>query len=68
MNHSPMTNPPIQNLTHQLTYDLGLAIVQGVYPVGTGLPSEADLCIEYNVSRSSTREAVKMLSDRKSVV
>jgi DNA-binding FadR family transcriptional regulator len=57
-----MSNPPIQNLTHQLTYDLGLAIVQGVYPVGTGLPSEADLCIEYNVSRSSTREAVKMLS------
>lgn len=62
MNRSPMSNPPIQNLTHQLTYDLGLAIVQGVYPVGTGLPSEADLCIEYNVSRSSTREAVKMLS------
>ena len=57
-----MKNPPIQNLTHQLTYDLGLAIVQGVYPVGTGLPSEADLCIEYDVSRSSTREAVKMLS------
>jgi len=57
-----MSNPPIQNLTHQLTYDLGLAIVQGVYPVGTGLPSEADLCVEYNVSRSSTREAVKMLS------
>ena len=57
-----MKNEPIQNLTHQLTYDLGLAIVQGVYPVGTGLPSEADLCIEYNVSRSSTREAVKMLS------
>jgi DNA-binding FadR family transcriptional regulator len=62
MNRNPMSNPPIQNLTHQLTYDLGLAIVQGVYPVGTGLPSEADLCIEYNVSRSSTREAVKMLS------
>jgi DNA-binding FadR family transcriptional regulator len=57
-----MSNAPIQNLTHQLTYDLGLAIVQGVYPVGTGLPSEADLCIEYSVSRSSTREAVKMLS------
>lgn len=62
MNAGPMKNPPIQNLTHQLTYDLGLAIVQGVYPVGTGLPSEADLCIEYDVSRSSTREAVKMLS------
>jgi DNA-binding FadR family transcriptional regulator len=62
MSFSPMSSAPIQNLTHQLTYDLGLAIVQGVYPVGTGLPSEADLCIEYNVSRSSTREAVKMLS------
>jgi len=57
-----MKTEPRQNLTHQLTHDLGLAIVQGVYPVGTGLPSEADLCIEYDVSRSSTREAVKMLS------
>jgi DNA-binding FadR family transcriptional regulator len=26
------------------------------------MPSEADLCVEYDVSRSSTREAVKMLS------
>ncbi len=57
-----MKTEPRQNLTHQLTHDLGLAIVQGVYPIGTGLPSEADLCIEYDVSRSSTREAVKMLS------
>lgn len=53
---------PRQNLTHQLTHDLGIAIVKGTYPIGQGLPSEADLCIEYNVSRSSTREAVKMLS------
>lgn len=52
-----MKTEPRQNLTHQLTHDLGLAIVQGVYPIGTGLPSEADLCIEYDVSRSSTREA-----------
>ncbi|MBB1364039.1 MULTISPECIES: FadR/GntR family transcriptional regulator [unclassified Shewanella] len=57
-----MNNSPRQNLTHQLTHDLGIAIVKGVYPVGEGLPSEADLCIEYDVSRSSTREAVKMLS------
>lgn len=53
---------PRQNLTHQLTHDLGIAIVKGVYPVGQGMPSEADLCVMYNVSRSSTREAVKMLS------
>lgn len=57
-----MKGSQTHNLTHKLTYDLGLAIVQGVYPVGTGLPSEADLCIKYDVSRSSTREAVKMLS------
>jgi len=57
-----MKPSPRQNLTHQLTYDLGIAIVEGTYPVGGGLPSEADLCVQYNVSRSSTREAVKMLS------
>ena len=57
-----MKSAPRQNLTHQLTHDLGIAIVKGVYPVGQGLPSEADLCVEYDVSRSSTREAVKMLS------
>ncbi|NCP63498.1 MAG: FadR family transcriptional regulator [Paraglaciecola sp.] len=57
-----MKSQPRHNLTQQLTHDLGLAIVQGVYPVGSGLPSEADLCLKYEVSRSATREAVKMLS------
>lgn len=57
-----MKTLPRHNLTHQLTHDLGMAIVQGVYPVGQGLPSEADLCLKYEVSRSATREAVKMLS------
>ncbi|MGB3724899.1 MAG: FadR/GntR family transcriptional regulator [Glaciecola sp.] len=51
-----------QNLTQQLTHKLGLAIVNGHYPVGEGMPSEANLCEEFDVSRSSTREAVKMLS------
>lgn len=57
-----MRAAPKHNLTHQLTHDLGIAIVKGHYPIGTGLPSEADLCVEYEVSRSATREAVKMLS------
>lgn len=57
-----MKSQPRQNLTQQLTHDLGFAIVRGVYPVNEGLPSEADLCIKYDVSRSATREAVKMLS------
>ncbi len=50
------------NLTHQLTHNLGMAIVKGDYLVGEGLPSEADICEMYDVSRSATREAVKMLS------
>lgn len=57
-----MRNSSKHNLTHQLTHDLGMAIVKGQYKVGKGLPSEADLCVEYDVSRSATREAVKMLS------
>ncbi|REL30656.1 FadR/GntR family transcriptional regulator [Thalassotalea euphylliae] len=57
-----MRSSPKHNLTHQLTHNLGMAIVKGDYPVGSGLPSEADLCLQYDVSRSATREAVKMLS------
>jgi len=57
-----MKSPQRHNLTHQLTHDLGIAIVNGQYAIGQGLPSEAELCVEYDVSRSSTREAVKMLS------
>ena len=57
-----MKSAPKHNLTHQLTHDLGIAIVKGNYAVGQGLPSEAELCNQYEVSRSATREAVKMLS------
>jgi|TARA_B110000238_G_scaffold166556_1_gene182298 DNA-binding FadR family transcriptional regulator len=57
-----MKASPRQNLTHQLTHDLGMAIVKGTYPIGEGLPSEAEICLLHKVSRSSTREAVKMLS------
>ncbi len=53
-----MTN----NLTQQLTHKLGEAIVAGVYPIGLSMPSEATLCEQFNISRSATREAVKMLS------
>jgi DNA-binding FadR family transcriptional regulator len=51
-----------KNLTQQLTHKLGEAIVSGEYPVGLGMPSEAILCEQFEVSRSATREAVKMLS------
>ena len=51
-----------RNLTQQLTHKLGEDIVSGVYPIGMGMPSEAELCEQFNISRSATREAVKMLS------
>lgn len=51
-----------KNITHQLTHDLGESIVKGDYLEGHGMPSEASLCEQFSVSRSATREAVKMLS------
>jgi DNA-binding FadR family transcriptional regulator len=51
-----------RNLTQQLVQDLGVAIVQGKYRVRGSVPSEADICKQYGVSRSATREAVKMLA------
>lgn len=51
-----------RNLTHQLAHDLGFAIVRGRYNASNGLPSEAEICKQYNISRSGTREAVKMLA------
>ena len=51
-----------RNLTHQLVHDLGLAIVQGSYAVDDSFPTEAEVCKQFGVSRSATREAVKMLA------
>lgn len=48
------------NITQNLTHTLGLAIVRGDFT--DSLPSEAEICDQFGVSRSSTREAVKMLS------
>lgn len=41
---------------------LGRRIVSGYYPVGATLPTEAQLCGEFGVSRTALREAVKMLT------
>lgn len=50
------------NLTQQLTHQLGSYIVGGRYDESGRLPSEAELCAEFDVSRTAMREAVKMLS------
>lgn len=51
-----------RNLTHQIVHGLGRKILDGSYKVGDRLPSEADLCTQFNISRTATREAVKMLT------
>ncbi|BFM18999.1 FadR/GntR family transcriptional regulator [Gilvimarinus japonicus] len=51
-----------RNLTHQVAYELGTAIVQGKYRVGDAFPTEAEMCTQYDISRSVIREAVKMLT------
>ncbi|MET3759729.1 DNA-binding FadR family transcriptional regulator [Sphingomonas sp. UYEF23] len=50
-----------RNLTHGMLDALGRAIVTGVY-TDKRFPTEADLASQHGVSRSVTREAVKMLT------
>ena len=51
-----------RNLTQDMTHKLGVMIIKGEYSVNQRMPSEALLCEQFNVSRSATREAVKMLA------
>jgi DNA-binding FadR family transcriptional regulator len=50
------------NLSEQVTNELGKAIISEKYQAGSNLPTEAQLCEKYQVSRTAIREAVKMLS------
>jgi GntR family transcriptional regulator len=38
-------------------------ISAGSYPVGSMIPTEADLCLQFGVSRTTVREAIRHLSD-----
>lgn len=53
---------PNRNLTHQVAHAIGHAILQGKYLRDEAFPSEAELSQTFKVSRSATREAVKMLT------
>ena len=55
-----MRTPAGRNLTYDLQEKLGRAIVGGAYEAG--FPTEAELSRVHGLSRSVTREAVKMLS------
>ena len=47
---------------------LGRRILSGYYAPGSTLPTEAQLCLEFAVSRTAMREALKMLSAKGLVV
>lgn len=51
-----------RNLTQELVHELGSAIVRGDYVVDGRFPSEAAIGETFDVGRSATREAVKMLA------
>jgi len=46
----------------QIAGDLKQAIAQGRYPVGAKLPTEAELCEQFGISRFTAREAVRVLA------
>lgn len=50
-----------QSITYQVVNELKKRLMSGVYPLGEKLPSEAELCRELNVSRSSLREGLSSL-------
>lgn len=45
----------------EIAAELTQSIAVGTYPVGTELPTEADLCERYDVSRFTVREALRSL-------
>jgi DNA-binding GntR family transcriptional regulator len=48
---------------HAVADALSRAIEQGKYPVGTLLPTEAELCAQFGLSRQTIREAIRLLVD-----
>lgn len=53
-----------RGLAGQLVDQLGRNIVRGDYPEGWALPNEFDLGLEYGVSRTVVREAIKTLAEK----
>jgi DNA-binding FadR family transcriptional regulator len=51
-----------RNLTYSIANSLGVAIVTGTYSADNPIPIEAELCRQFDASRTVLREAVKMLT------
>lgn len=63
----PPADPPAESpdlpLYQRLAQELRGAIERGVHPVGSTLPTEAELCQHHGVSRHTVREALRLLVD-----
>jgi DNA-binding GntR family transcriptional regulator len=46
---------------HAVADALSQAIQRGTYPVGTLLPTEAELCMQFGLSRQTIRESIRLL-------
>lgn len=53
---------PGQPLYLQVAGQLKRAIADGTYPVGARLPTELELCAQFDISRFTAREAIRVLS------
>jgi DNA-binding GntR family transcriptional regulator len=53
-----------QTLYQKISATLSDRIVSGVYPLGTNLPTEANLCEEFKASHHTIRDALKLLIDK----
>ncbi|MDH6198444.1 GntR family transcriptional regulator [Mycobacterium frederiksbergense] len=58
-----MTVAPAEHRYLQVARTLRKEIVDGVYPVGSQLPTEHELCERFEVSRYTVREALRRLRD-----
>ena len=58
-----MTVSPADHRYLQVARTLRKEIVDGVYPVGSQLPTEHELCERFEVSRYTVREALRRLRD-----
>ena len=58
-----MTLSPVEHRYLQVARTLRKEIVDGVYPVGSQLPTEHELCERFAVSRYTVREALRRLRD-----
>lgn len=55
-------NIVINNRTEKIINEIENRILQGIYPVGSKLPVENEMAKEFDVGRSTVREAMKHLS------